>query len=137
MPHPYLFFADVDSTANLKHAIDKLPHSDAIKWHQFLNNRKIDHPTLETFNSWLKPIAQAMERVPHLSTMPHQEKVTANSSETRCAPQVSTIRSNDTSKFENFNSQWKSQSPQRCTSPQKMLPQTHNFLLAIPRVFVP
>ena len=70
-------FADVDSTANLKHATDKLPHSDATKCHQFLINRKIDHPILETFNSWLKLIAQAMERVHQLSTMPHQKNVTS------------------------------------------------------------
>ena len=61
-----------------------------------------------------------MERVPHLSTMPHQENVTATFSETCYGPQVSTIRSNDTSNYGNFNSQWKSQSTQGCTSLQKI-----------------
>ena len=79
------------------------------------------NPTLETFNSWLKPIAEAMECVPHLSTMPHQENITATFSEARYAPQVSTIRSNSYSNYGNFNSQWKSQSTQRCTSPQKIV----------------
>ena len=140
MVHPFKehnFFADVDSTANSKHATDKVPHSDAIKWHQFLITRKIDHPTLETFNSWLKPIAQAMERIPHLTTMPHQENITATFRETCYAPQVSTIRSNDTSNYGNLtlNGNLKALSAARAL--RKMLPQSHNFLLAIPRFFVP
>ena len=46
------------SKANLKHATDKLPHTEALKWNHFLITRGIDHPTLETY------IAPAFERLP-------------------------------------------------------------------------
>ena len=51
----------------------------------------------------------------------------ASFSETSCAPHVSTIRSNDTCNYGNFNSQWKSLSTQRCTSPQRTVTTNSQF----------
>ena len=57
------FTADSYSTTNLKHATDKFPFSDAVKWQQFLVKEKIDQPNLSTPSDWLQPIAEAYEQL--------------------------------------------------------------------------
>ena len=42
----HIFFADVDSTANLKHATDKMPHCDAIYGINFSSKEKLTTPKL-------------------------------------------------------------------------------------------
>ena len=57
------FTADLYSTTNLKHATDKLPFPDAVKWQQFLVKEKIEQPNLSTLSDWIQPIAEAYEQL--------------------------------------------------------------------------
>ena len=41
--------ADLESTTNLRHAIEKIPTSDLIRWQQYIVKRHIDRPNLLTF----------------------------------------------------------------------------------------
>ena len=59
------FEADLNSTTILKHATDKLPYSEEFKWNQFVLRRRIQQPTLEDFNQWIKEKAEAHERSTH------------------------------------------------------------------------
>ena len=57
------FTADLYFTTELKHATDKLPFSDAVKWQQFLVKDKVEQPNLSTLSDWLHPIAEAYEQL--------------------------------------------------------------------------
>ncbi len=52
---------DLVSASNLKTAVDKLPHSLALKWHENIVDKGIQRPDLLLFNDWLKRTSAVFE----------------------------------------------------------------------------